>query len=188
MQTTSHPLVEKYLAAVARETAGLDEERRRELLADLDEHIAVALAGQEHPDDAAVRAVLARLGDPRTIAASAHGENPAGPAGAGRRGTTLPLVLLALSGVTAVVPLLSVIAAIGAIVTLRSATRWKARDRAIGTAAALVAPGLLVILGLAVVGGGLRLGEGLLITALAIPLVVTGGACAHLARAARRAV
>ncbi|MBW5485299.1 HAAS signaling domain-containing protein, partial [Streptomyces bambusae] len=71
--TDHHPLVSAYLEAVARETADLPAERRAELLADLREHIAVS--GAEGDDQ--VREVLARLGEPRTVAASALAEEPA---------------------------------------------------------------------------------------------------------------
>lgn len=79
MTITEYPLVKKYLATVAREAAGLSPERRNELLADLEEHIAVALAEASASGDDEIRAVLARLGDPRTIAATALGEERPAP-------------------------------------------------------------------------------------------------------------
>ncbi|WP_217139739.1 hypothetical protein [Streptomyces sp. AC627_RSS907] len=98
---TSADRVSDYLSAVEREASALPADRRRELLADLAEHIEVTRA--EHPD-AALGEVLSELGDPRTIAATALAEagNAAGsgtPArgGAGvpvRRGRVHPLVPL----------------------------------------------------------------------------------------------
>jgi hypothetical protein len=81
---TDDTLVRDYLAAVARETALLPAPARQELLADLGEHIEVALA--QRPDD--VREILAEIGDPRAIAATAMQEwgEARGPAGAGARG------------------------------------------------------------------------------------------------------
>ncbi|MFE0339599.1 HAAS signaling domain-containing protein [Streptomyces sp. NPDC058955] len=70
MNAIDHPLVAAYLDSVARETAELPADRRAELLADLREHIEVSDAR----DDAGVRAVLAELGEPRTVAASALAE------------------------------------------------------------------------------------------------------------------
>ncbi|MGJ5748651.1 HAAS signaling domain-containing protein [Streptomyces puniciscabiei] len=64
---------------MTRETAGLSPERRNELLADLEEHIAVALAAKPATGDDQVRTVLARLGAPRTIAATALGEELPAP-------------------------------------------------------------------------------------------------------------
>lgn len=57
----------RYLAAVDRAAAALPPDRRAELQADLAEHIDVALA--ERPDE--LDAVLAELGDPQEIAATA---------------------------------------------------------------------------------------------------------------------
>ncbi|MER8236599.1 hypothetical protein [Streptomyces sp. NPDC094049] len=102
MKTSADP-VRDYLSAVERETSTLPADRRQELLADLAEHIEVSRA--ERPD-APVGEVLAGLGDPRTIAATALAEagatsawapaTPAqapGPAGApARRGRVHPLV------------------------------------------------------------------------------------------------
>ncbi|GGS29259.1 hypothetical protein GCM10010269_80000 [Streptomyces humidus] len=99
MKTSADP-VRDYLSAVERESSALPADRRQELLADLAEHIEVTRA--ERPD-ATVGEILAELGDPRTIAATALAE--AGNAGAGalprneagasvRRGKVHPLVPL----------------------------------------------------------------------------------------------
>ncbi|WP_407927464.1 HAAS signaling domain-containing protein [Kitasatospora setae] len=74
-----HPLVRAHLTAVERHTAPLAPERRRELLADLREHVEVALAENGDtggaPDDDAVRYVLGQLGTPREIADAALAED-----------------------------------------------------------------------------------------------------------------
>ncbi|TWV42540.1 hypothetical protein FRZ03_19900 [Streptomyces misionensis] len=65
--------IESFLRSVEREAAVLPADRRGELLADLAEHIHVALAerpGQE-------QAVLAELGDPRAIVGTALESEPA---------------------------------------------------------------------------------------------------------------
>ncbi|WP_413754331.1 hypothetical protein NRF20_43270 [Streptomyces sp. R-74717] len=82
MKTSADP-VRDYLHAVEREASALPADRRQELLADLAEHIEVTRA--ERPD-AAIGAVLAELGDPRTIAATALAEAGNGAAGASARG------------------------------------------------------------------------------------------------------
>ncbi|MEN8653775.1 hypothetical protein ABCR94_25025 [Streptomyces sp. 21So2-11] len=99
MKTSADP-VRDYLSAVEREASALPADRRQELLADLAEHIEVTRA--ERPD-AAIGAVLAELGDPRTIAATALAEAGIGATGAparsgagapARRGKVHPLVPL----------------------------------------------------------------------------------------------
>ncbi|MET8812893.1 hypothetical protein ABZW47_12880 [Streptomyces sp. NPDC004549] len=97
---TSADAVRDYLFAVEREASALPADRRQELLADLAEHIEVTRA--ERPD-APVGEVLAELGDPRTIAATALAETESGATGLSvkgvdvapaRRGKVHPLVPL----------------------------------------------------------------------------------------------
>ncbi|MCF4139395.1 DUF1700 domain-containing protein [Streptomyces sp. Tue 6430] len=97
---TSADSVRDYLRAVERESSALPADRRQELLADLAEHIEVTRT--ERPD-AAIGEILAELGDPRTIAATALAEAGNGAAGASarsgadapaRRGKVHPLVPL----------------------------------------------------------------------------------------------
>ncbi|WP_018545223.1 HAAS signaling domain-containing protein [Streptomyces sp. LaPpAH-108] len=97
---TSADAVRDYLSAVEREASALPADRRQELLADLAEHIEVTCA--ERPD-APVGEVLAGLGDPRTIAATALAEAGSGSTGMPvkgvdtapvRRGKVHPLVPL----------------------------------------------------------------------------------------------
>ncbi|MEV5085028.1 hypothetical protein AB0K74_41885 [Streptomyces sp. NPDC056159] len=190
MKTAQHPLVKNYLAAVARETAELDEEHRNELIADLDEHIAVALAEEADPDDQAIRAVLARLGDPRSIAASALGESPA-VASVRRRHTVVPLVLLALAGLaTVTAPVAGVALAIVPVVALWATPQWQTRDKVIGTTAALLVPVLLallgVLLGVEIATSGVAVGEWPILAAFISPLAITAATCVYLVRAEQR--
>ncbi|MEV0169498.1 hypothetical protein AB0I00_00030 [Streptomyces sp. NPDC050803] len=99
MKTSADP-VQDYLSTVEREAAALPADRRQELLADLAEHIEVTRA--ERPG-AAIGEVLAELGDPRSIAASALAEGDNGTAwdpargqadAPARRGKVHPLVPL----------------------------------------------------------------------------------------------
>ncbi|MGV9313557.1 HAAS signaling domain-containing protein [Streptomyces sp. NPDC003691] len=97
MKTAADP-VRDYLSAVEREASSLPADRRRELLADLGEHIEVTRA--ERPG-VAVREILAELGDPRTIAATALSEagvdgggEPVRKGQKGRKGRVHPVVPL----------------------------------------------------------------------------------------------
>ncbi|WEB44292.1 hypothetical protein MOV08_36705 [Streptomyces yunnanensis] len=187
MTITDHPLVKKYLAAVARETAGLSPERRNELLADLEEHIAVALAEASASGDDEIRTVLARLGDPRTIAATALGEELPTPRVS--RGRTLALLgLLAVTGpLTVFAPVLGIPVLIGAIWWLWTAPQWRHRDKAIGTAAALV-PLLFLVSQWVVPAGALNFGLGAFLPILlAVPLLPTAAGLYLLWEARRRA-
>ncbi|MFC4508519.1 MULTISPECIES: HAAS signaling domain-containing protein [Streptomyces] len=150
MKTVEHPLAVAYLEAVAREAAALAPERRGELLADLTEHIAVAFAEQPARDDAEVTAVLDRLGDPRTIVATAReGETTALPVSKWR--SLAPLILLPVAALLGGVSLvLGGIAMIAGFVLLWAAPHWSRRDKTIGTAAAL--PVLIALVGMALTG------------------------------------
>lgn len=99
MKTSADP-VRDYLSAVERESSALPADRRQELVADLTEHIEVTRT--ERPGTA-IGEILAELGDPRTIAATALAEAGYGtawdPARSGadapaRRGKVHPLVPL----------------------------------------------------------------------------------------------
>jgi HAAS len=62
--------VHDYLTQLEEAAAPLGSERQQELLADVREHIELALAAADQEDDAAVRAVLGRLGPPVEIVAA----------------------------------------------------------------------------------------------------------------------
>ncbi|MFE6054309.1 hypothetical protein ACFQ6N_26450 [Kitasatospora sp. NPDC056446] len=111
-----HPLVRAHFDAVSRLTAPLPAERRRELLADLREHVEVSLADQDPADEAAVRRVLDQLGSPRQIADAALAEDGlTRPEPEDRRRTTLTLLFAVLPFPLLLVP------AIGAPLALAAA-------------------------------------------------------------------
>ncbi|MER5967084.1 hypothetical protein [Streptomyces sp. NPDC002057] len=184
MNTTDrHPLVTAYLDAVARETAELPAERRAELLADLREHIEVS--GAE--DDTRLRAVLAGLGEPRTVAASALAEEaPAGTAATTAPGRTkLTAVLLAVSGVLILFSsVVGTIALIAGLALLWAAPQWETRHKLLGTVTAVAVPVLVLAGGL--LGASSRLGPTELLLILAFALVVPAVGGTLLVRAARR--
>ncbi|WP_187370074.1 HAAS signaling domain-containing protein [Streptomyces boluensis] len=143
MKAAENTEIDAYLAAVEREASALPPERRQELVADLAEHIQVALA--ERPD--ALPEVLRELGDPRSIAATALAE--AGP-GAGSGVTKkpgfrqkipawLPVALTATALPLGLMWLpLGTIGRVAGIVLLWMATCWKIRDKVIATFVAYV--------------------------------------------------
>ncbi|MFF3055816.1 HAAS signaling domain-containing protein [Streptomyces sp. NPDC057909] len=185
MKTVEHPLAVAYLEAVAREAAALAPERRDELLADLTEHIAVAFAEQPADNEAEVKAVLDRLGDPRTIVATAReGETIALPVS--KWHSLAPLILLPVAGLLgAVVSLvLGGIATVAGVVLLWAAPNWNRRDKIIGTAASLPVPVTLV--GIAFTAATTGLLEPVLLTLVAPSVLVPAAASVYLFRAGRR--
>lgn len=74
MTATTHELIEDYLRRLDTAAAELPPARRAELVAEIREHITVALAEGPDQGEAAVRTVLDRLGDPEDIAREAAGQ------------------------------------------------------------------------------------------------------------------
>lgn len=158
MKTSADP-VRDYLAAVEREASALPADRRQELLADLAEHIEVTRA--EHPGTA-VGKVLAALGDPRTIAATAlseAGDRGAGPAprsdaaAPARRGKVhplVPLLMLTLSLPFIMVfpdlpgPLFGVLFRVTGAVLLCTSVHWTAVQKTTGVLLAAVLPSVVI--------------------------------------------
>ncbi|MCX4985652.1 hypothetical protein [Streptomyces sp. NBC_00572] len=181
--TDQHPLVAAYLDAVARETAELPAERRAELLADLREHIEVS--GADGDDQ--VRAVLAELGEPRTVAASALAEEaPAGSASPAAPGRTKPItVLLGISGLLFVfAPYVGAVVLIVVLALLWASPQWDRRHRRIGALTALAVPALVVLGSL--LGASSRIGPTELLLFIAFSLVVPVFGAVLLRRAVRR--
>ncbi|WP_030328607.1 HAAS signaling domain-containing protein [Streptomyces sp. NRRL B-1381] len=154
MKTTADP-VRDYLAAVEREASALPAGRRQELVADLAEHIEVTRAEQPAIP---VGDILAGLGDPRTIAATALAEagvQGAAPAPA-RRGKVHPLVpLLMLTVPYLLVILLPDVYALrvgGGIfrivggVLLCTSVHWRPRQKVVGVTAIGLLPVVAAVL------------------------------------------
>ncbi|MFD7729154.1 hypothetical protein ACFV6F_02045 [Kitasatospora phosalacinea] len=135
MSNAEHPLVRAHLAAVERCAAPLSPERRRELLADLREHVEVALAEHDGPDqDAAVRHVLEQLGSPRQIGDAALAEDGRArpePESGLRTAATLALLVLAapLLLVPVLGPYLALAAAATGAVRLAKSPQWSGREK-----------------------------------------------------------
>ncbi|MDT0474056.1 hypothetical protein RM863_18170 [Streptomyces sp. DSM 41014] len=154
-------LVQDYLRAVEREASALPAERRQELLADLAEHIEVTRV--ERPGTA-VGVVLAELGDPRTIAATAlaeagHGNawvpargdgDDAPSARPGRVHPLVPLLMLTLAGPFGLVfpdqpgPLFTFLFRVVGAVLLCTSVHWRAAQKTTGVLLTAVLPTVVI--------------------------------------------
>ncbi|WP_411128166.1 HAAS signaling domain-containing protein [Streptomyces sp. x-19] len=158
MNTSADP-IRGYLSAVERETSALPADRRQELLADLAEHIEVTRA--ERPD-VAIGEVLAELGDPRTIAATALAETgniaagaPAGgvsaPARRGKVHPLVPLLMLTLSLPFMMIfpdlpgPLFGVLFRIIGAVLLCTSVHWTAVQKTTGVLLTALLPTAVIV-------------------------------------------
>ncbi|TDO39139.1 HAAS signaling domain-containing protein [Paractinoplanes brasiliensis] len=74
MKTRPNDVVTEYLHEVDQRLAGLPVLQRRELLADLEAHIAAERAERNLTSEGELIEVLERLGSPETVAAAAHEE------------------------------------------------------------------------------------------------------------------
>jgi hypothetical protein len=126
---TLHPLATEYVKRLRRAARRLPPERRAELVAEIESHLAEALDARAGEPEA--RNVIERLGAPETIVAA---EQPVSAEPAGARGTKeLVAVLLLLLG--------GFIGGLGwlvGVVLLWSSSAWTTREKWVGT---LVIPG-----------------------------------------------
>ena len=72
MNQTRHREVGEYLRRLQRLMSDVPDERRDEILSEIEEHIDERLSVVPDAGNAEVRNVLERLGDPEDIAADAH--------------------------------------------------------------------------------------------------------------------
>ncbi len=144
MNGIDHPTVRAYLDRLGVLSRGLPEERRAELLADIEEHLVDATAATDG-SEVALRDVLERLGPPEDVVAEAAGGARATaplappPAPPGRPGLEMvALTLLVLSLVLSVTLVLAVLAPlpwlVGLVLLLLSA-RWTPADKVWGVLA-----------------------------------------------------
>lgn len=142
--TASDRLVVDYLDRLESELAGIPRAGRREVLDGIEAHIQESLAELDPNDEAGVRNVLDRIGEPAEIAAEARERF-----GVRRVKTSwreiCALILLPFGG------FLFVFGWFAGVVLLWVSDAWTARDKVIGT---LVIPGGLLLpwILLAVVG------------------------------------
>jgi hypothetical protein len=116
MKPTTDRLVDDYLKQLDSELAGLPPLRRREIVEEISGHISEARAAAPSQDEAEVRTLLDRLGDPAEIAGEARERFGVQP----RKSRALEIATLILLLVGA----------------------WNRRDKLIGT---LVVPGGLLL-------------------------------------------
>ncbi|MDI5973888.1 hypothetical protein POF50_031875 [Streptomyces sp. SL13] len=162
--TATAARVQDYLKAVERETSALPAPYRQELVADLAEHIEVALA--ERPDD--VDGILRELGDPRAIAATALAEDgtavaPAGVAAPPRRRGVKPLtpvILLLICWVFGAVAglfvpsapsqshlaFMALLVRIAAVITLCRCAAWTRAQKWTGVLVTAILPAVVSVL------------------------------------------
>ncbi|MFF0560666.1 HAAS signaling domain-containing protein [Streptomyces sp. NPDC004266] len=191
MTGTEHPLVTDYLATIEREASFLPAGRREELLADLREHLAVAVGEEQDPE--AVRAALERLGSPSAIVAAARAEEPettavpAAPSAAPqpRSRSVLTAVLLGVSGLAALTSPFAGLAALAlGLGLLWTSAAWQRRTKAVATALTLAAP---VTVGLSMLLLAARLGMVELLILLAVSIALPATAAVRLLRAPAQA-
>jgi uncharacterized membrane protein len=134
----THPLIADYLSRLDAAAAGLPQQQRAELMAEIREHIDHDIGAAGGADEIAVRNALERLGPPEEIVAAADAGASASPAADQRRrvGVLEIAALIAL----AVLPLLGWI--VGAVLVVLS-TAWTSRDKLVG----LLLPLAFVVLG-----------------------------------------
>ena len=136
MSSKADKLVEDYLKRLNAELRGLPRARRRELAEEISDHIAEARAGLETEDEAEIRTLLDRLGEPAEIAAEATERFGPRPSKAGWKEVGA-LVLLPIGGV-----ILPVLGWFIGIVLLWISDAWSTRDKLVGT---LLVPGGLLL-------------------------------------------
>jgi uncharacterized membrane protein len=129
-------LVHEYLSRLQDQLADLPRTQRDELVAEIREHVAQAEAEADTWDDAQVRTLLDRLGDPEDIAAEAR-DGVAVERPRPRTIDAVAMVLLLLGGV--IVP---VVGWLAGVVLLWMSPTWTTREKIVGT---LVVPGGLLL-------------------------------------------
>ncbi len=135
MASKADQLVADYLKRLERALRDLPKSRRKELLDEISGHIAEARADLETENEAAIRTLLDRLGEPEDIAAEEAQRR--GVPSKGSAWDIVALVLLLIGGV--VVP---VVGWIVGVVLLWISNTWTTTEKAIGT---LVVPGGLAL-------------------------------------------
>jgi hypothetical protein len=169
MSPTADQLVSMYLKRLDAELASLPRARRREVVQEISQHIEEARAELTTQNEAEIRNVLDRLGDPAEIAAEAgeRSDVPVRKAGWEEIGALLMLLVGGL--------ILPVIGWFVGVLLLWVSDAWETRDKVIGTL--LVPGGLLTPLGLVLVATSASaapvLGLVLLVALTLVPLATT---------------
>ncbi len=137
MNATRPRLVDDYLKELDRSLAGLPPARRKEIVADIEEHIDDHLEELgEAPSEAEIRNLLDRVGEPHELAADARVRFDISPPQP-RWTDYAALVLLPLGGL-----LIPVLGWLAGVAFLWSSKVWSDRDKLLGT---LIVPGGLAL-------------------------------------------
>ena len=133
MSTTPNKLVDRYLKHLEVELDDIPGDRRREIVDEIEGHIAEARSGLEHETEADVRNILEGLGDPADIAEEARERFEVHPPLAAQPFKPgwleiAAIVLLLIGGI--VIPFFGWV--IG-VVLLWVSNAWNVRDKVIGT-------------------------------------------------------
>ncbi|MER7949004.1 hypothetical protein ABTY59_16610 [Streptomyces sp. NPDC096079] len=192
MTGTAHPLVSDYLATIEREASFLPAGRREELLADLREHLAVAVGDEQDPET--VRAALERLGSPSAIVAAARAEEPETPAAAttavalkapNRTRNTVTAVLLGVAGIAGItISLPAAAVLVVSLALLWTSDAWDRGTKVLATALTVAAP-VVVLLGALLLSA--RFGVIELLTVLVVGITLPAIAAVRLLRALPKA-
>lgn len=146
----SDAIIDDYLNRLQAAASGLPADRRAELLEEISDHIDEARAGGQVTDEASLRTLLDRLGEPDEIVAEARDGEPewrigtSGPATTGQSpqqpayrkpGTALEVAALVLMTFGS---LLVVVGWLAGLAMLWSSRRWRVGEKLLAT---LVFPG-----------------------------------------------
>ena len=137
MNATRLRLVDDYLKELDRSLAGLPSARRKEIVAEIEEHIYEQLSELDQaPTDSQMRNLLDRVGDPHELAVEAR-ERFDIPVPEPRWTDYLALVMLPFGGL-----LIPFIGWLAGVALLWSSRVWSDRDKLLGT---LIVPGGLLL-------------------------------------------
>ena len=118
-------LIASYLAALDRALGTMPHARRRQIVDEISHHIAEGRAVLDHEDPAAIKALLARVGDPLAIAEEAGASAP--ETGPSHWTDRLAPWLLLFGG------LLYGIGWLVGVILLWASPTWRTRDKLLGT-------------------------------------------------------
>jgi hypothetical protein len=155
--TTGDRLLSDYIARLDTAALRLPPDRRAELMEGIAEHIAAARASGELRDEAAVRTLLDRLGEPEEIVAAAAeevaggGGTPPPWASSGpqlvptRPGTGLEVAAVVMLTAGSLLPVLGWLVGVA---LLWSSKRWRTSEKLLGTLVVPGGPGIVLPLSL----------------------------------------
>jgi hypothetical protein len=125
--STLHPLVEDYLARLRSAAGRLTPDRRDDLIAEIEAHLAESIPSDA--TEAQVRTAIDRLGEPEQIVAAEAEDEPAPSA----RSTTGPLEWVTIGALMIGGLILPLVGWVVGVVMLWMSRAWTVRDKVIGT-------------------------------------------------------